>query len=163
MSSFGGKVAGLRLERVKASARFVDGAFRNTHAVAPGLKKGTTFPTLGEYLCGGQNRTPPARLPTGSPLDIWTKPGETGRRATPPGDMTVLREVDGVRVLTDPVWGERASPVTFAGPKRFHAVPVPVSALPELDAVIVSHDHYDHLDYPTILELAKLDVPFFTS
>jgi L-ascorbate metabolism protein UlaG (beta-lactamase superfamily) len=65
--------------------------------------------------------------------------------------------------LTDPVWGERASPVTFAGPKRFQPVPVPISALPELDAVIVSHDHYDHLDYPTILELAKRDVPFFTS
>jgi L-ascorbate metabolism protein UlaG (beta-lactamase superfamily) len=75
----------------------------------------------------------------------------------------VLVEIDGVRVLTDPVWGERASPMSFAGPKRFHPAPVPVSALPPLDAVIISHDHYDHLDYPTILELARLDVPFITS
>jgi L-ascorbate metabolism protein UlaG (beta-lactamase superfamily) len=66
-------------------------------------------------------------------------------------------------VLTDPVWGDRASPVTFAGPKRFQPVPVPIAALPPLDAVVISHDHYDHLDYPTILELAKRDVPFFTS
>jgi L-ascorbate metabolism protein UlaG (beta-lactamase superfamily) len=163
MSSFGAKVAGLRLERVKGSPRFVDGAFRNTHAVAPGLKKGTTFPTLGEYLCGGQNRTPPARLPSVSPIDGWTKPIETGLRATWLGHSTVLLEVDGVRVLTDPVWGDRASPVTFAGPKRFQPVPISIEQLPPLDAVIVSHDHYDHLDYPTILALARLDVPFITS
>jgi L-ascorbate metabolism protein UlaG (beta-lactamase superfamily) len=75
----------------------------------------------------------------------------------------VLLELDGARVLTDPVWGERASPVTFAGPKRFQPVPLAISELPELDAVIVSHDHYDHLDYPSILELTKRDVPFFTS
>src|SRR5882757_644578 len=75
----------------------------------------------------------------------------------------MLLELDNARMLTDPVWNERASPVTFAEPKRFQPVPIPMSALPELDAVIVSHDHYDHLDYPTILELAKREVPFFTS
>jgi L-ascorbate metabolism protein UlaG (beta-lactamase superfamily) len=53
--------------------------------------------------------------------------------------------------------------MAFAGPKRFHPAPVPLTALPKLDAVVVSHDHYDHLDYPTILELAKIDVPFVTS
>jgi L-ascorbate metabolism protein UlaG (beta-lactamase superfamily) len=74
----------------------------------------------------------------------------------------VLLEIDGLRVLTDPVWGGRASPVTFAGPKRFQPVPVPISALPPLDAVVISHDHFDHLDYPTILELAKRGVPFVT-
>ena len=84
-------------------------------------------------------------------------------RATWVGHSTVLLELDGARVLTDPVWGERASPVSFAGPKRFQPVPVAIADLPELDAVIVSHDHYDHLDYPTIRELAKRDVPFFTS
>jgi hypothetical protein len=61
------------------------------------------------------------------------------------------------------VWGERASPVSFAGPKRFAPVPVPIGSLPPLDAVIVSHDHYDHLDQPSIVALAKLDVPFYTS
>jgi L-ascorbate metabolism protein UlaG (beta-lactamase superfamily) len=75
----------------------------------------------------------------------------------------VLLEIDGARVLTDPVWGNRASPVTFAGPRRFQPVPAPISALPPLDAVVISHDHFDHLDYPTILELARLDVPFVTS
>jgi L-ascorbate metabolism protein UlaG (beta-lactamase superfamily) len=72
-------------------------------------------------------------------------------------------EIDGVRVLTDPVWGQRASPLAFAGPKRFHPPPAPLAALPALDAVIISHDHYDHLDRPTIRALARTHVPFITS
>jgi L-ascorbate metabolism protein UlaG (beta-lactamase superfamily) len=75
----------------------------------------------------------------------------------------VLLEIDGVSVLTDPVWGERASPVAFAGPKRFQPVPVALSALPPVDVVVLSHDHYDHLDVPTMVELSKLTVPIVTS
>jgi L-ascorbate metabolism protein UlaG (beta-lactamase superfamily) len=148
---------------MSASPRFVDGTFRNTAPVAPGLKKGTAGPTISEFLCGGQRRTPPGPLPSLDPRDGWSRAKETSLRATWLGHSTVLLEMDGVRVLTDPVWGDRASPVTFAGPKRFQPVPVPIAALPPIDAVVISHDHYDHLDYPTILELAKIDVPFFTS
>jgi L-ascorbate metabolism protein UlaG (beta-lactamase superfamily) len=71
----------------------------------------------------------------------------------------VLLEIDGWRVLTDPVWGPRASPTRFAGPKRFQPVPVAMSDLPRLDAVLVSHDHYDHLDFTTMRLLRKVDVP----
>ena len=163
LKSFGAQASGLRLERMKASPRYVDGAFVNTAPVAQGLKRGTATPTIAEFLCGGQRRTPRAPLPSHSPVQGWQQAPETGLRATWLGHSTVLLELDGARVLTDPVWGERASPVSFAGPKRFQPVPISVAALPELDAVVVSHDHYDHLDYPTILELAKRDVPFFTS
>ena len=75
----------------------------------------------------------------------------------------MLLEIDGVRVLTDPVWGPRASPSRFVGPKRFQPAPVALRSLPPLDLVIVTHDHYDHLDYPTIRKLRKLNVPFVTS
>jgi len=163
LKSFGANPSGLRLERMMASKRYVDGAFTNTTSVPQGLKKGTAAPTIAEFLCGGQRRTPRAPLPSQNPLARWQRAPDTGLRATWLGHSTVLLELDGARVLTDPVWGERASPVTFAGPKRFQPVPIAISALPELDAVIVSHDHYDHLDYPTIVELAKRDVPFFTS
>jgi L-ascorbate metabolism protein UlaG (beta-lactamase superfamily) len=163
MASFGGRAGGLRLERMKASPRYAEGTFRNTASVAPGLKKGTVSPTLSEFFWGGQRRTPPGPLPSTSPLPYWSRPPETGLRATWLGHSTVLLEVDGLRVLTDPVWGERASPVTFAGPKRFQPVPATLASLPPLDAIVVSHDHFDHLDYPTILELAKLDVPVVTS
>jgi L-ascorbate metabolism protein UlaG (beta-lactamase superfamily) len=163
LASFGARASGLRLERMKSSLRYADGTFHNVAPVSPGLKKGTVAPTISEFLCGGQRRTPPGPLPSTTPVPHWSRPPDTGLRATWLGHSTVLLEVDGLRVLTDPVWGERASPVTFAGPKRFQPVPAPIAALPPLDAVIVSHDHFDHLDYPTILELAQLDVPFVTS
>ena len=67
----------------------------------------------------------------------------------------MLIEIDGLRVLTDPVWGPRASPSRLAGPKRFSRCRFALRAMPPLELVIVSHDHYDHLDYPTIREFAK--------
>jgi L-ascorbate metabolism protein UlaG (beta-lactamase superfamily) len=75
----------------------------------------------------------------------------------------MLIEIDGVRILTDPVWGPRASPSALVGPKRFQPVPVSLREMPPVDVVVVSHDHYDHLDYPTIRALAKTSVPFVTS
>ncbi|MFD2721427.1 MBL fold metallo-hydrolase [Hymenobacter monticola] len=82
-------------------------------------------------------------------------------RATWLGHSTTLLEIDGRRILTDPVWSERASPSQLMGPKRFFAAPLPLDKLPKLDAVILSHDHYDHLDAGAIRFLAKTDVPFF--
>lgn len=155
--------AGLRRERILASPRYVEGAFRNTQRVAPGLRKGTTGSTMREYFFGGQRRTPSAPLPSVNPLADWARAPQTGLRATWLGHSTVLVEVDGFRVLTDPVWGERASPVSFAGPKRFQPVPVSIASLPPLDAIVISHDHYDHLDRESVVELAKLGIPFVTS
>lgn len=163
MQTLGNKAQGARLERVKASARFKDGKFHNTLPVGPGLKKGTAVSTMKEYMRGGQRRIPTGVLPLENPLEKWTRPVDSGLRATWLGHSTVLLEIDGLRVLTDPVWGERVSPLSFAGPKRFHPVPVTIEQLPPLDAVVISHDHYDHLDYPTILKLIPLNVPFVTS
>jgi L-ascorbate metabolism protein UlaG (beta-lactamase superfamily) len=146
-----------------ASARFRDGTFRNTTGVELSLKKGLTLPVMRELLLGGRRRVPIAPLPSVSPLEVWNEPVETGLRATWLGHSTLLLEIDGVRVLTDPVWGDRVSPSRFFGPKRFQPVPAPISALPPLDAVIISHDHYDHLDYPSIVELLRTGVAFYTS
>ena len=162
--AFGAKLSGARLERAQSSPQWERGVFRNASLVAPGLKRGTALPTIGEYLFSGERRTPPGPMPMESPLHRWARPVETGLRVTWLGHSTVLLEVDGVRVLTDPVWGERASPFAFAGPRRFHPSPVPLASLPPLDAVVISHDHYDHLDYPTVVELAKrTNVPFVAS
>lgn len=159
---FGRQPSGARLERMQGSPRYRDGEFHNLHPILPGLKGGE-MPSITDFLCSSGRRVPLAPLATLDPREGWQRPPETGLRVTWLGHSTLLVELDGVRVLTDPVWGERVSPVGFAGPKRFHPVPIKLAQLPELDAVLVSHDHYDHLDYPTILELAKRDVPFFTS
>jgi L-ascorbate metabolism protein UlaG (beta-lactamase superfamily) len=71
------------------------------------------------------------------------------------GHSTALLEIDGYRVLTDPVWSERCSPSDVVGPGRMHPPPVPLDALPALDAIVVSHDHYDHLDIDTIIALTR--------
>lgn len=164
MKAFGKRAAGLRLERMKASPLWSGEAFRNVHPVLPGLRDGTVpRPSLGDILRPNGRRVPAGPLPALDPVDTWRRPAGSGLRATWLGHSTVLVEIDGLRVLTDPVWGMRASPSQLAGPKRFQPVPVALRALPPLDLVLVSHDHYDHLDYPTIRELARQPVPFVTA
>src|SRR4051794_11818479 len=125
-TAFGKLPSGLRLERMQGSQRYRDGEFHNLHPVLPGLKAGG-MPSIGDFLCGGERRIPGAPLRTLDPRPAWQRSPETGLRVTWLGHSTMLVELDGVRVLTDPVWGERVSPVGFAGPKRFHPVPVKLS------------------------------------
>jgi L-ascorbate metabolism protein UlaG (beta-lactamase superfamily) len=146
-----------------ASPRFDGRVFRNTNNASSGLKPGTAVPTMKEYLCGGDRRVPGAPLPLADPRALWRAAPETGLRATWLGHSSLLFEIDGARLLVDPVWATRASPIPFAGPKRFHAPPVPLSALPPLDAVLISHDHYDHLDRAAIKSLSRRNVRFVTS
>ncbi len=153
----------VRSERIKASPRFNGRIFVNTAPVSAGFKAGVERPTMKDFLCGGERRVPAGPLPLVNPVPQWAEPPKSGLRVTWLGHSTLLVEIDGVRILTDPVWGKRVSPLPFAGPKRFHPPPAPLAALPPLDAVIVSHDHYDHLDRPTIRALAKGKVPFITS
>jgi L-ascorbate metabolism protein UlaG (beta-lactamase superfamily) len=164
MRSLGKKAEGTRLERMQSSPRWAGEGFRNLHPIPAGLRDLTApRPTLSEFLCGGGRRVPLGPLPAVDPRAAWARPPDTGLRATWLGHSTVLLEIDGVRVLTDPVWGPRASPSRLAGPKRFQPVPVRLNELPPIDLVLVTHDHYDHLDYPTIRELARGTVPFVTS
>ena len=165
MNSFGKRAQGARLERMMASPRWAGLGFRNMHPVAPGLRDPTVpRPTLREFLSNGNRRVPGAPLPSMDPREAWGRPSASGLRATWLGHSTVLLEMDGHRVLTDPVWGTRASPFRLLGPKRFQPVPLRLREMPEVDVVVISHDHYDHLDYPTIHALARRsNVPFVTS
>lgn len=165
MNSFGTKARGLRLERMHASPLWAGDGFRNLHPVLPGLRDAAApRPSARDFLCEMGARVPGSPLPILDPREAWTRPVDSGLRATWLGHSTVLIEIDGVRLLTDPVWGARASPFRLIGPKRFHPVPVRLRELPPVDAVLISHDHYDHLDYPTIRTLARhSDVPMITS
>ncbi|HYW51609.1 MAG TPA: MBL fold metallo-hydrolase, partial [Gemmatimonadaceae bacterium] len=150
--ALGGPVDGARLARARQSPAWRDDAFDNQlkRFDAPMLR------ALGAFAFGGSDhRAPDAPVPVlrRSGADYATAPA-SGLRVTWLGHSTLLLEIDGRRVLIDPVWGERASPFTFAGPKRFHAPPLPLDQLPALDVVVISHDHYDHLDLPTVRALA---------
>jgi L-ascorbate metabolism protein UlaG (beta-lactamase superfamily) len=96
---------------------------------------------------------PPGPIPLAEPAAPEVSAGPLG--ASWFGHSSVLIEVDGYRVLADPVWSERCSPSRQVGPQRMHDVPVALEALPFVDAVIISHDHYDHLDIDTVLALAR--------
>jgi L-ascorbate metabolism protein UlaG (beta-lactamase superfamily) len=75
------------------------------------------------------------------------------------GHVTFLIQVDGVNILTDPVWSEYASPFTFAGPKRIIAPGVKLADLPKIDVIVLSHNHYDHMDLATLRDIHKRDQP----
>jgi L-ascorbate metabolism protein UlaG (beta-lactamase superfamily) len=154
--------AGLRRERTLASRQYADGVFHNT-AVTPNGVQGGILPMFGEMLFGGQERRPSAPLPIERPHATWAQRPDTGFRATWLGHSTVLLELDGVHLLTDPVFGQRVSPVRFLGPRRFHPVPAELSELPPLDLILLSHDHFDHLDKPTMTQLARSGVPIITA
>lgn len=83
----------------------------------------------------------------------------TGLRVTYVNHATMLIQTDSVNILTDPIWSERASPVSWAGTKRVRAPGVRMEDLPRIDLILISHDHYDHLDLPTLKQLAALYQP----
>src|SRR5271155_4116521 len=164
MRSIGTRAGDERLERMQASASWGGDRFQNVHPVLPNLRDPSVpMPSLKDFICGGERRVPRGPLPSMSPRNAWAKMPQSGLRVTWLGHSTTLIEIGGVRILTDPVWGLRASPSTLLGPKRFQPVPISLRDMPPVDAVVVSHDHYDHLDYPTIRALARTGVPFVTS
>lgn len=161
-AAFGTDPAGERMERIRRSPNFANGVFVNPLS-ARTAPSGSMLKFLPTYFRKEERvrRAPAGPVPVHPTTiaDLATPPG-SGLRLTWMGHSTVLAEIDGRRVLFDPVWGERCSPFSFAGPKRVHPVPVPLRELGPVDVVVISHDHYDHLDMPTIRALVRSDAHF---
>ncbi|MBI5532344.1 MAG: MBL fold metallo-hydrolase [Deltaproteobacteria bacterium] len=85
--------------------------------------------------------------------------GPDALRVTFVNHSTVLIQVDGLNILTDPIWSMRAGPLSWIGPKRRRPPGIRFEDLPPIDVVLISHNHYDHLDIPTIERLVKRDHP----
>lgn len=118
----------------------------------------TLWKALPLYFTNKEEKYPKRPLgPFRTDVRIYETPSASGLRVTWMGHSSLLIEIDGVRVLTDPVWDERASPMRWAGPKRFFAAPLALKEMPQLDVVLVSHDHYDHLGESTIRTLARME------
>lgn len=149
-----------RQRRVGASPQQRGGAFRNTSGLGP-MAHPPPLSVMRDFVWGRGARRPQRPLPLHSPTGTWSTPSRTGLRLCWLGHSSTLVEIDGVRILLDPHWSPRAAPTTWAGPLRFHPPPVTLDELPPLDAVLVSHDHYDHLDASTVSALARRDVPLW--
>lgn len=159
LASLGGRVTGARRERARRSPEWSGDKFRNPEPTR--MTSGSWREMARRQFFGDEHREPLGTIPVveRTTRDYATAPA-SGLRATWIGWSSVLLEIDGARVLTDPVWSERCSPSTLVGPKRFHAPPIALSALPPIDVVVISHDHYDHLDMPVIRALAPRGTQF---
>ncbi|MFE3181201.1 MBL fold metallo-hydrolase [Streptomyces violascens] len=160
--AFGADPSGERMARIRRSPNFADGVFQNPEG-ARTRPSGSTLEFAKQFFAKEQRvrRAPTGTVPVHpTTLADIAKPPASGLRLTWMGHSSVLAEIDGRRVLFDPVWGERCSPFAFAGPKRLHPVPLPLASLGPVDVVVISHDHYDHLDLPTIRSLAGTGTVF---
>jgi L-ascorbate metabolism protein UlaG (beta-lactamase superfamily) len=133
--------------------------FDGTRFSNPGqVKKSSVSGYLWLRLTGSQ-----AEWPESVPLELVPPPparvDDGSARVTFVGHATLLIQVAGLNILTDPIWSERASPLSWVGPKRVMPPGVAFDALPKVDVVLVSHNHFDHLDLPTLRLLDARDRP----
>jgi len=152
LAAFGARPSGARAARVRASAQFRDGAFCNpvqTRTVVPAAARNA----VRELLFGGRVRKPSGVVPVLGGQASGAGAGDL--HITWYGHASALVQIDGVRVLLDPVWSKRCSPSQLVGPRRLHPPPVALRELPALDAIVISHDHYDHLDMATVKALNR--------
>ncbi len=160
--AFGAEPRGERLARIRCSPQFADGAFRNPVPTRRLVYERTPLEiTRAQLSADKTRRAPAAAVPVHRllPVDLAAPPA-SGLRLTWLGHATVLAEIGGRRILLDPVWGERCSPFDWTGPKRLHPVPLPLSELGPVDVVVISHDHYDHLDMRTVRALIDRSAVF---
>ena len=155
----GASTAAMR-RRAAASPHYRDGQFR-THEPAQVVGNGgADIP--GSMLATTIRERGRGRPVTAVPLVRPRHPDEPAELAvTWYGHATSLLEIDGARFLIDPVFSERVSPIRHAGPKRLHPVPGSIADIPSIDAVLLSHDHYDHLDEPSIRQLERTHRPHY--
>jgi L-ascorbate metabolism protein UlaG (beta-lactamase superfamily) len=157
LPAFGGRVAGVRLERARRSPQFIDGRFENT----PRQSTDGSLTKMIRLYSQGQKREPQFEIPvvTVDPRTLQSPP-RPGLRAIWFGHSSALIEIDGLRIMTDPVFSDVVSPIPI-GPRRMHRPPMLLEELPHIDAVLISHDHYDHLDMKTITYLAAKGTSFY--
>lgn len=152
-AELGGSPAAIRAV-AQRSPHYRDGVFVNTDPVSTfNLDREQQRLVLRELIAGRAEGRPASPIPLAAPEPLDGRAGGLAVRWL--GHSTTLVEIDGYRVLTDPVWSDRCSPSDIVGPQRLHPPPVALDALPAVDAIVISHDHYDHLDFDTVTVLAR--------
>ncbi|GAA2611485.1 MBL fold metallo-hydrolase [Dactylosporangium fulvum] len=147
---FGASASGDRLARMEQSPQWHDGEFSNPQPPWVSLRDGVTG-SFGSSDTSSPNH--PLKVPA-TDTRLFDDPPATGLRTTWFGHSSLLVEIDGTRVLIDPFWGKQAGPSGLFGTKPFYPAPAALSDIGPVDAVLISHDHWDHLDQPTVSAMA---------
>ncbi len=144
------------MSKIQTSANYKKGRFVNQEITPVMREDSSSFKVMMQFMKKRENGSPEFAIPTKAFNKTEFLNSSSGISLVWFGHSTVLMNIDGIIVLTDPFFGERASPISFAGTKKFdYSNEYNVSDLPDIDIVLISHDHYDHLDYKTIKELKK--------
>lgn len=152
----GQMASGERKVRMQQSPEWQDGHFENPQPLVNDLWDGLLAMRSASPVSSPTTTVPTSAL---SAADFATLPA-SGLRITWLGHSTSLVEIDSARLLIDPVWSDRPTPIPGVGPARWYPPLIAMADLPRIDAVLISHDHYDHLDVPTVQSLAKLGARF---
>jgi L-ascorbate metabolism protein UlaG (beta-lactamase superfamily) len=155
--AYGRRPSGERAERIRRSPQFRDGVFANAHTTHTAVRTDDDRHRMRELFFDREVRKPHGEIPVVSSTD---RPA-SDLAITWYGHASSLVEIEGSTVLFDPIWSDRCSPSRLFGPQRLHQPPIALDQLPNIDAVVISHDHYDHLDLATIMTLVETqDAPF---
>lgn len=158
--AFGGYPSKEQKEVSNKFDNFVNGKFVNQVQTKMNMSASDIFSMMKDSISGGKDRNPAGQIPV-SVID-WNKIKSEEDSLTWFGHSALLLSIDNKKILIDPMLGPTASPVTFAGSKRYSKDMLRViDEMPSIDAVFITHDHYDHLDYPSILKLKSKVAHFF--
>lgn len=161
---FGARPKGERLARIQRSPHYKNGKFQNPVETKIQVDDIPFLKVMKEFLSSKGGRTPEDTIEVKSIDKSVFRQAEDEVKICWLGHSTLLIEIDGKVILTDPVFSQRVSPFQFIGTKAFpYSENYTIKSLPEIDLILISHDHYDHLDYQTISKLKNTEVPFVTT
>ncbi|KAA5546641.1 MBL fold metallo-hydrolase [Adhaeribacter rhizoryzae] len=160
---FGGKATGKRLAAIQHSALYEDGRFQNQLETTMDLDFSGYVKVFANMFNKDENQQPNWSIPV-QKIDpqAFAAKNDSLTRITWFGHSAFLIEIDGKRLLLDPMLGQAPSPISFVGTQRFSkTLPIAIADLPAIDAILISHDHYDHLDYGSIQQLKEKTGHFY--
>ena len=158
---FGGSHQHADVERFKQSNQYKDGIFVNSTETVMDISFWESVKLAKEFFNTSNNRQPDFEIPVSKvdSLTIADKTSET--QLIWFGHSAFLLQIEGKNILLDPMFGDVPAPHPWLGKNRYGALPIEVEQLPDIDAIILSHDHYDHLDYGSIQKLKDKTKQFF--
>jgi L-ascorbate metabolism protein UlaG (beta-lactamase superfamily) len=159
---FGGKPSSKDVERYKQAKNYKDGKFINPVPTSMEMGFGKMMSVMTDFVKGNPNRKPDSNLPVEKVDSLQIVENSTEPKIIWFGHSAVLLQLDGKNILLDPMLGQVPAPHPALGNKRFSKeLPIEIEQLPNIDAVLISHDHYDHLDYHSIQKLKEKSKAFY--